>query len=90
MRDEIIEVTEVIPSPRGKRMTFDNELLEIFKRLPKGKAARLSGTFGQVSSEERQRVVHSIKRHWGKVRSDNPSINFSPEGVPQVSVRNDN
>lgn len=89
VKDEIIEATEIIPSPRGKKMIFNDELLETFKRLPKGKAARLSGTFGQVSTDERQKVVHAIKRHWGLVRNDRPSINFTPEGIPQVSVRND-
>lgn len=87
MEDEIIEVKEIIPSPRGKKLNFDEALLETLKRLPNNKAVRLAGTFGKVPSEDRQKVTHSIKRHWGLVRSDKPSVNFSPEGIPQVSVR---
>lgn len=88
MEDEIIEIEEIIPSPRGKKLTFDEALLETLKRLPKGKAVRLAGTYGKVSSHDRQKVTHSIKRHWGLVRDDKPSVNFSPDGIPQVSVRN--
>ncbi len=86
-KDEIISVTEIEPSPRGKRTDFKPELLETLKRLPKGKAVKLSGTFGNVSHDDRDKVSHAIKRHWEKVRNDKPSIDFSPEGVPQVKAR---
>jgi hypothetical protein len=87
MKDEIISVDEVVASPRGRHIEKDTELMEAFRSLKPWQAMRLGNTFGQVSREDRNKVSHIIRRHWEQVRRDAPRIDFSPEGVPQVRVR---
>lgn len=86
-KDEIISVDEVIASPRGKYIEKNEELMQAFKELKPWQAMRLGKTFGKVDREERNKVSHVIRRHWEAVRSDLPRIDFSPDGVPQVRIR---
>jgi len=87
--NEVIPADEVVPSPRGKHIDQDDELVESFKTLKEWEALRLGRTFGRVKKEERSKVAHIIRRHWRLAREDSPRIDFSPEGVAQVRVRTD-
>ena len=86
-KDEVIPVDEVIPSPRGKHLPRDEELIESLRTPKPWEALRLGSTFGQVEKDDRNRVSHLIRRHWELARDDSPRIDFSPDGVPQVRVR---
>lgn len=86
-KDEVIPIDEVQPSPRGRYVEKNYELMEAFKDLKPWQAMRLGSTFGEVSREDRNKVSHIIRRHWEQVRSDAPRIDFSPDGIPQVRVR---
>jgi hypothetical protein len=87
MKDEIISIDEVTPSPRGRHIEKNQELMEAFRHLKPWQAMKLGSTFGQVSREDRNKVSHIIRRHWETVRRDAPRIDFSPDGIPQVRVR---
>jgi hypothetical protein len=86
-RDEIIPVDKVEQSPRGRRIDINSDLIDTFKSVKKWQAVSLKGTFGAVPHEDRNRVSHAIRRHWELARSDRPRIDFSPEGIPQVRVK---
>jgi len=85
--DEVIPAEEVVPSPRGRHVERDEHLIEALRNLRAWEALRLSSTFGEVDKEDRNKVSHLIRRHWELARNDSPRIDFSPEGVPQVRVR---
>jgi len=85
MADEMISVTEIVKSKRGRKAKFDSNLLKVLKGVAAGKAVRLSTTFGAVPAADRPTVSAEIRKHWAKVQSDKPSIDYTPEGVPQVS-----
>jgi hypothetical protein len=76
-----------VPSLRGRHIEKNKELLDAFEHLKPWQAMRLGNTFGEVSREDRNKVSHIIRRHWELVRKDAPRIDFSPEGIPQVRVR---
>lgn len=86
-KDEVISVDEVIASPRGKHIEKNEELIDAFKGLKPWQAMRLGKTFGKVERDERNKVSHIIRRHWEVARKDLPRIDFSPDGIPQVRVR---
>jgi hypothetical protein len=86
-KDEIIPADQVTPSPRGRHIEKNKELLDAFEHLKPWQAMRLGNTFGEVSRSDRNKVSHIIRRHWELVRKDAPRIDFSPEGIPQVRVR---
>lgn len=86
-KDEIISVDEVIASPRGKHIEKNEELVQAFRELKPWQAMRLGKTFGNVERDERNKVSHIIRRHWEVARKDLPRIDFSPDGIPQVRVR---
>ena len=86
-KDEIIPLDEVIASPRGRHIEKNDELVQAFKELKPWQAMRLGKTFGKVERDERNKVSHIIRRHWEVARKDDPRIDFSPEGVPQVRAR---
>jgi hypothetical protein len=86
-KDEIIPADDVVVSPRGKYIEKDQELIASLKGLKPWQAMRLGQTFGKVDREDRNKVSHIIRRHWQVARDDLPRIDFSPEGIPQVRVR---
>jgi len=86
-KDEVISADQVMPSPRGRHIEKNKELLDAFEHLKPWQAMRLGSTFGEVSRADRNKVSHIIRRHWELVRKDAPRIDFSPEGIPQVRVR---
>jgi len=87
VEDDIIAIEEISVSPRGRKAIINTELAEKLSKIPAGKAARLTGTFGSVPKDKRAKVSQSIRKHWAHVRSDQCQINYSAEGIPQVSVK---
>jgi len=85
MSDEIIDASEIVKSKRGRKAKFDANLLKVLKGVASGKAVRLTETFGKVPATDRPTVSAEIRKHWAKVQTDKPSIDYTPEGIPQVS-----
>lgn len=84
---KVIMLDEVERSPRGRKPHYIPELLEAIKSIHYGEAILLNKTFGHVPNNDRQRVINTIRKHWDKVRLDKPSIHFTEENIPTVSVR---
>jgi len=87
IQDEIISVSEITVSPRGRKKVINGVLADRLATIKPGQAAALRGTFGEVPTEQRAKVSQVIRKHWAHVRSDECRINYSPEGVPQVSIK---
>lgn len=85
--DEVIEIEDISVSPRGRKPEINSALADTLSKVPAGKAIRLAGTFGNVPQADRAKVSQSIRKHWAHVRPDGCRINYSSEGVPQVSVK---
>lgn len=86
-QDEIIDVSQIVVAPRGRKAVIDSELVERFSTLEDGKAVRLSVKFGAVEKgTDRQRVSGSIRKAWAKAKPGTEcSINYGVDGVPTVS-----
>lgn len=86
-QDEVISLSDVKVSPRGRRKVINTALAETLGKVKAGQAVALRGTFGTVPMEQRAKVSQTIRKHWQHVRADACRINYSPEGVPQVSIK---
>lgn len=84
--DEIIKADEVVVSPRGRKAELDPEVVATFKALKPGQAIVMRNTYGAVPKDERSKVSQQIRKHWRAGRTDEPRIDYTPEGVPQVRV----
>lgn len=87
MQDEVIAVSEVVKAPRGRKPVIDQALADTLGKVKAGQAVTLGGTFGQVEKDRRATVGQVIRKHWAHARTDKCSINWTPEGVAQVSVK---
>lgn len=87
MSDEFISEEEIEVSPRGRKIEIDANLAATLKKVKPGQAARLSSTFGSVEKSRRATVSTIIRKHWRHVRADEPRIDYSKDGVPQVRVK---
>jgi hypothetical protein len=83
----IIPVSEVTKAPRGRKAVVNRDLLALLKQVKQGFAADLSDIFGEVERDDRSRVSQIIRTHWRMCQDTKPSINYTPQGVPQVSHR---
>lgn len=86
-QDEIISVEQITVSPRGRQKVIDAALADKLAQIKPGQAVALRGTFGQVPVDQRAKVSQIIRKHWTHIRTDACRINFSPEGVAQVSIK---
>jgi hypothetical protein len=87
IKDEVIDVSEVVVAPRGRKANLDADLTEAFRTLPIDKAVKLTGKFGSVAPEDRQKVGATIRKNWRAVRTDNCRVNYGKDGVPQVAAK---
>jgi hypothetical protein len=82
----VIDATEVVKTPRGRKAEVRPELLADLEQVKPGQAISLGGTFGEVPKAERQKVSAILRRHcqraWGE---GNFALNYSPAGVPQAT-----
>jgi hypothetical protein len=84
---EIIPVSEVRVSPRGRKTVFDADLLKALVALKDGQALVLT-PFGNVPKAQRATVAQTIRKHWRHVREDECRIDWNGEtGMAQVSLR---
>lgn len=84
-----IKASEITRVKRGRKPTVIEGLAEEFAGLKKGEALRLDTEFGGPVTDKSKRstVSAQIRTHWGRVREDEVSIAFTPEGIPQVTVK---
>lgn len=87
VRDNIIPIEQIKKSPRGRPKQLIEGLSDTLKDLKPGYAVLLGQTFGTVPMNDRNRISTVIRKHWKLVRDDRPSIHYTPEGIPQVSVK---
>lgn len=87
MADEFISEEDMVSSPRGRKVQINPELAATLKKIKPGQAALLRDTYGEVPKAQRATVSGIIRKHWRHVRDDEPSIKYTPQGVPQVCVR---
>lgn len=87
--DEIIDVSEIVVAPRGRKAVVDTELAAKFADLPVDKAVRLTTKFGSVEKgAPRQKVSGTIRKAWeASGRTEKVRINFGVDGVPTVSAK---
>lgn len=81
----IVPVDQISKAPRGRKANVDPELLDLLKQVKPGFAANLESIFGKVDKPSRSQVSQRVRTHWKMVHDTKPSVNYSPEGVPQVS-----
>ncbi len=89
--DEVVEISDIQISPRGRKAEFDNELLEKIRNLPTDKGLRLVSmqVDDPTNKSQTQTVGGKIRKHWREVfgtesGAPKPRIDFSTEGVPQL------
>ena len=83
--NRIIPVDQVSKAPRGRKANVNSELLALLKQVKPGFAANLESIYGSVDKQNRSQVSQQVRAHWKMVHNTKPSINYSPQGVPQVS-----
>lgn len=86
---KIIDASEVSKSRRGRTAQTDPALVELFGSLNMGRAVVLDEEFAPATdTTERAKVRGVIARNWSAARTDGAvlSVNFSGEGVAQVSI----
>lgn len=82
-----IKVEDVQKLPRGRKPELDQTLCDTLAKVKSGQAIVLDEEFGSVNPDDRSTVSQTIRKHWQHVRQDKPSINFSPDGMAQVFIR---
>jgi len=85
-----IKLADVRKLPRGRKSSVDPKLVKTLAGLTDvGSALDLSTEFGTVPADKRQKVSQTIRNAWKEAHGDDVkvSINYSPEGVAQVNIR---
>jgi hypothetical protein len=88
MKFEIIPVAEVRVSPRGRKTTYNEELIKALKSLKEGQAIKLGELYGNVAKKDRASVAQNIRKHWRAAREDECRIDWdSATGIAQVQMK---
>ena len=83
--DAIITLEQRVKSKRGRTKVLDQALCTLLRNIPEGKGIMLEKTFGKVpAGDKRQEVSAKIRKHYLEVHGVKPSIDYTPDGVPQV------
>ena len=88
---EIIEANQVTRVSRGRKSNVDPRLIEGLRTLTAGKAVRLPQQALDPKSpdyrKDKARVSASLRSACRSAGHQNFSIEFSPEGVPQITIK---
>jgi len=87
---EFIDETEIEAVRRGRKSTVSHELVEALASMPKGKAIRINEYALDPTSEDYKNDKASnsaLIRSAGKQAGVEVSIQFSPQGIPQVTIK---
>jgi hypothetical protein len=88
---EFIDEDDVQSVKRGRKSQVPTELVDLLKRIPKGKAVVLKDYAGDTKDEGYKSYKASTSatiRSAGKSAGIEVTISWSPMGVPQVRVKN--
>lgn len=91
MKIEIISTDEIVAVKRGRKGKVDHELVNALKNLPKGKAVRLPDLkvdhkLPKDKFTSAKSSVGASIRSAGKSAGVKVSVQWSPDGVPQVTT----
>jgi hypothetical protein len=88
---DIIDEKEVEFTKRGRKSNVSPQLVEMLKKLPKGKSARIPSMAGDPTNADEYKAhkarVSATLRTAGKQAGKTVRILWSPAGVPQVSAK---
>jgi len=87
MSDEFISPSEFARSPRGRKTEWNETLIATLAKVTPAKGVVLRDSVGAVAQDERPATSAMIRKHWRRDRTDEPSISYSADGIPQVEVR---
>jgi len=85
-----IKLADVRKLPRGRKSNIDPKLVATLRKLTNPTSALdLSDEFKTVPADKRQKVSQTIRQAWQAAHGDDVkvSINYSPEGTPQVNIK---
>lgn len=82
---KLIPVDQIKKAPRGRKPNVNKNLLDILRQVDPGFAADLTDVFGKVSRDDRSKVSQTVRTHWKMVHDTKPSLNYSEDGILQVS-----
>lgn len=89
MEFEFIDEDDIESVKRGRKSAVPQELIDLVKSLPAGKACKLTEFAGDPADEEYKTYkarINSTIHSAGKLAGVKLKINWSPAGVPQVRV----
>lgn len=88
---EVIDDKDVEFVRRGRKSSVAPELVEMLKKLPKGKTAKITSMAGNPKDEKTYTAhkarVSATLRSAGKQAGKTVRITWTPTGVPQVSAK---
>ena len=87
MADEFVSPASFVKSARGRKTEWNETLIATLAKVSDKQGVVLRDTIGTVDKDDRAAVSASIRKHWRRDRTDEPSISFSNEGIPQVEVK---
>lgn len=85
---EFIDEGDIEGVKRGRKSQVPQELIDLFKAMPVGKAVKLTAYAGNPSDPDykaHKANASSVIRQAGKQAGIETRISWSPAGVPQVS-----
>lgn len=81
----IVKAGEISTLPRGRKATFDGNLLDVLAQIKGDNFGVLDEEFGSVSdATERAKVAGVIRKHWAKVHGTKCTVRWSQDGFAQV------
>lgn len=87
---EIIDEADIVSVARGRKSQVDPALVNALKGLPTGKAVRITAMKVDPKSEDFKNLKATKSaqiRNCAKSAGLEAKISWSPDGIPQVSVR---
>lgn len=85
---EFIDEGDIEGVKRGRKSQVPQELIDLFKAMPVGKAVKLTAYAGNPSDPDyktHKQNASTVIRQAGKSAGIETKISWSPAGVPQVS-----
>lgn len=90
LSDLLVDESDVVVSPRGRKTETDPVLVEAFASLAEGQALNLAPIFGSVEGTKARATVGStIRKNWNAARPGTKCrIDYHPQtGAPQVRIK---
>lgn len=82
---KVIKADEVKTLPRGRKATFNAELVKVLGQIKNGTFGVLDTEFKSVPVDDRQKVSAEIRKHWAQAHPGTKcQVRWSPDGYAQV------